>query len=295
MFVFGGVYVHSTPEQYLKLASDIDALRKLPSYLAIKKFGSDPPQLSDLDGLTLEDEDIKDLQKCREGKCEIQLPADVMDEFHTKINWSAHRRPRPSEPANENPNRSKPQKIQARRQRSARNLSRQKQSRRGRASLSVARKQGESASCLSSRASSLFVELPESEKRHQIRVHWESLLPKATIPVLQAVHRERQQDPARPVNALAVKQLYASHYFQTALDLTICVPIDGAHNQPGMFLITLKRLATSRTDRIERQHRQKSCRRQNSLFARAGARRDENHSGITGETMSEASSAEPRP
>ena len=38
VFVFGGVYVHSTPEEYLKLASDIDSLRKLPSYLAIKKF-----------------------------------------------------------------------------------------------------------------------------------------------------------------------------------------------------------------------------------------------------------------
>jgi len=49
VFVFGSVYVRSTPEQYLKLASDIDALRKLPNYLAIRKF-SDPPQLSDLDG-----------------------------------------------------------------------------------------------------------------------------------------------------------------------------------------------------------------------------------------------------
>src|SRR5882672_10109956 len=31
VFVFGSVYVQSTPEKYLKLASDIDALRKLPS------------------------------------------------------------------------------------------------------------------------------------------------------------------------------------------------------------------------------------------------------------------------
>src|SRR6266436_5695963 len=38
VFVFGSVYVQSTPEKYLKLASDIDALRKLPSYLAIRKF-----------------------------------------------------------------------------------------------------------------------------------------------------------------------------------------------------------------------------------------------------------------
>jgi len=31
VFVFGSVYVQSTPEKYLKLASDIDALRKLPA------------------------------------------------------------------------------------------------------------------------------------------------------------------------------------------------------------------------------------------------------------------------
>lgn len=64
VFVFGAVYVQSTPEKYLKLASDIDALRKLPSYLAIEKF-SDPPEPFDLDGFTLETEDIRRLKKLR--------------------------------------------------------------------------------------------------------------------------------------------------------------------------------------------------------------------------------------
>ena len=73
VFVFGGVYVRSTPEAFLKMASDIDALKKLPNYLAIRKF-SDPPQLSDLDGFSMEDDDVKSLQKCREGNCEVQLP-----------------------------------------------------------------------------------------------------------------------------------------------------------------------------------------------------------------------------
>ncbi len=36
VFVFGAVYVKSTPEDYLKLASDVDGLRKLPNYLATK-------------------------------------------------------------------------------------------------------------------------------------------------------------------------------------------------------------------------------------------------------------------
>src|SRR6516162_5763612 len=34
VFVFGSVYINSTPERYLKFASDIDALRKLPNHLA---------------------------------------------------------------------------------------------------------------------------------------------------------------------------------------------------------------------------------------------------------------------
>jgi hypothetical protein len=71
VFVFGSVYVQSTPEKYLKLASDIDALRKLPSYLAIRKF-NDPPQLSDLDGFTLEADDIKQLKNCEPGKCDVR-------------------------------------------------------------------------------------------------------------------------------------------------------------------------------------------------------------------------------
>jgi len=57
VFVFGSVYVRSTPQEYLKLASDIAELCKLPNYLALRKF-SDPPQLSDLEGFTLEPEEI---------------------------------------------------------------------------------------------------------------------------------------------------------------------------------------------------------------------------------------------
>src|SRR6478752_5111371 len=44
VFVFGSVYVESTPERYLRLASDLEELRKLPNYLAIREF-SNPPQL----------------------------------------------------------------------------------------------------------------------------------------------------------------------------------------------------------------------------------------------------------
>ena len=88
VFVFGAVYIQSTPERYLALASDIDALRRLPGYLAIQKF-SDPPQNADLAGFTLDDEDIKELQQCKPGHCQVQLPTETMEAFQKSVNWSA--------------------------------------------------------------------------------------------------------------------------------------------------------------------------------------------------------------
>jgi len=88
VYVFGSVYVNSTPQSYLKFASDIDALRKVPNYLAIQKF-SDPPKLSDLEGFTLEEQDIKELKKCEPGHCEVQLPSEAMGTFKKSVNWSA--------------------------------------------------------------------------------------------------------------------------------------------------------------------------------------------------------------
>ena len=88
VYVFGSVYVEATPESYLKLASDIDALRKLPSYLAIQSF-SDPPQLSDLEGFTLEEQDITELKNCKTGHCQVQLPTEAIEDFQHTINWSA--------------------------------------------------------------------------------------------------------------------------------------------------------------------------------------------------------------
>ena len=77
IFVFGAVYVKAAPESYVKLANDLDRLRKLSEYLAIGKF-SNPPQVSDLKGFTLESDDIKSLKKCKPEDCEIQMPGSDM-------------------------------------------------------------------------------------------------------------------------------------------------------------------------------------------------------------------------
>ncbi len=62
---------------------------------------------------------------------------------------------------------------------------------------------------------------------------------KPTLRIVQAIvyRGSRSTDPAY---AVAVKQLYASHYFETALDLTVCVRDQENPDRGGFYLITLK-------------------------------------------------------
>ena len=45
--------------------------------------------------------------------------------------------------------------------------------------------------------------------------------------------------PFGPLALIAIKQLYSSHYFQTALDLSVCAR-DSSHPDKGFYLITVK-------------------------------------------------------
>jgi hypothetical protein len=56
---------------------------------------------------------------------------------------------------------------------------------------------------------------------------------------LRIVHMVTMRgSPAEPVaNAIARKQLYSSHYFETALELSICVRDDDNPKKPGFYLI----------------------------------------------------------
>jgi hypothetical protein len=50
----------------------------------------------------------------------------------------------------------------------------------------------------------------------------------------------RAHDLEHRVYVLAIKQLYATHYFQTAVDLSFCVQGSGASEDDGFYLITVK-------------------------------------------------------
>ena len=50
----------------------------------------------------------------------------------------------------------------------------------------------------------------------------------------------RGSRPSGPIASVAIKQLYASHYFQTALDLSVCVADNSRPDEKGFYLITAK-------------------------------------------------------
>jgi hypothetical protein len=241
VFVFGAVYVESIPEKYVKLASNVDSLRKLPNYLAIREF-SDPPQLSDLDGFTLDEQDIQELKKCKPGHCEVQLPSEAIEAFQQSVDWS-------SPDAAEQVNRlAKKMTLEA--------ITRYQQG--GNAALGTYRDEShptvvaDTFRSLLSRSKALPVYLPELDRylldypsapsEHiQSKFYWEKVNfgLKPTIRVVQAIIY-RDAGTVGPAYAIAVKQLYASHYFETALDLTFCVPDPENRERQGFYLITVK-------------------------------------------------------
>jgi hypothetical protein len=238
VYVFGSVYVEATPESYLKLASDIDALRKLPSYLAIQSF-SGPPQLSDLDGFALEEKDIEELKTCKVEHCEVQLPTEAIEEFQHSINWSA---PDVAERVNRLARRMALQALLDYMQG-------------GNTALGAYRDKkhpaavAETFASLVGRFEALPVYLPELNEylleypkaksdNIQAGFYWEKVNfgLKPTFRIVQKIIY-RGANAKEPTYAVAEKQIYASHYFETALDLTVCVK---DAQRPGFYIITGK-------------------------------------------------------
>ena len=238
--VFGAIYVHAAAEAYLKAAQNLDSFRGSPNYLAIQQFSS-PPTLVDLQGFTLDQDDIKDLKNCKPGKCELQLPAESMEAFQTSVNWSA---PDVSTRVN-----SLAQKM---------------------ALDELIRYQKNGDSALGSyydkdhplhvveQFESLLREypsfshyLPDLEQyltgyphtqlpNAQNLFYWEKVKfgLKPTLRMNQMVIY-RGSGPGA-LSSIAIKQLYASHYFQTALDLSVCAKDGTKPEEKGFYLITVK-------------------------------------------------------
>lgn len=73
--VFSATPTTATADRLTAWMRDIPDLKKSKYVSAIGRF-SDPPQVADVAGLTLEEGDIKEIARCRPGRCGLKLGAD---------------------------------------------------------------------------------------------------------------------------------------------------------------------------------------------------------------------------
>jgi hypothetical protein len=96
---------------------------------------------------------------------------------------------------------------------------------------------------------------------------------KPTIRLNHAViYRGRTQ--GRDFATVAIKQLYATHYFHTALDVSVCVT-DGTAGRPGFYLLTVKGSHQEGLTGCHGIAATQGRRRQDAGLARTCARRDQ--------------------
>jgi hypothetical protein len=238
VLLFGAVYIHASPETYFQYARNFDRLREVPGFLALGVF-TVPPQLSDLRGFEFDSDDIQALKDCEPGNCRIQMPATSIEELHRSINWSA---------ADVN------EQVNHLLQETALELLHAYQ-RAGNEALGVYNDKRdptavpEQFAYLLSYDTALAEHEPDFyhyllEYPYRKPANYEETFLWAKVkfglkPTLRIEHMVTMRGkPANPVAcAIAKKQLYSSHYFQTALDLSICVREGDDPKQPGFYLI----------------------------------------------------------
>jgi hypothetical protein len=241
VYVFGAVHIAGSPETYLEAARDVGRLSGTPGYQGIGEIRDDAT-VADLSALAFDPDDVQALKTCREGSCDVQLPTSGIQLFRDGMDWS---RPDAADQANTLARQGVLQLVQAYR-------------RGGNEALGEYRDKqhpariAEQFQTMIGRASALPDVLPEL-RRYLLDYpnaalagadsffSWEkvSFGLKPTIRVNHAViYRGRTQ--GRDFGVVAIKQLYATHYFHTALDLSVCVD-DGTEAAPqGFYLLTLK-------------------------------------------------------
>jgi hypothetical protein len=238
VFLFGAVYIHAVPSKYIQFSSDLDRLRQLPNFMGVGGFGN-PPRLSDLKGLSFESDDIQALRSCTPGDCLVQVPARTVEDLQRSIDWSAANA---SEQVNQFLRRAIVENL----------IDYQRE---GNQALGVyndkrdAPNVAQQFAYLLSYDTALPAHLPDfyhyllaypygRPANVEDSFYWAKvkfgLKPTLRVAHVMTMKGSTADDIAY---AIADKQLYSSHYFETAISLTYCVRGRDDPKHPGFYLI----------------------------------------------------------
>jgi hypothetical protein len=238
--VFGAVWVAAPPQLYVKAVTDIENFEKGKNFRVTKTI-SDPARLEDFAQFVIPPDDFEDLKECRVGDCEIKLGHKSLELLRTRVDWS---KPTAAADVNALVRQLALEYVNAYREG-------------GNARLAEYRDQ-ERPTFVAKEFESMIQRMPEmTEYLHDLRrylleypkytlagskdfLYWQEAVfgLKPTARINHVVIAERPEGIA-----IASKQLYATHYFWTALELRLLVP-DPARGK-GFWFVNVNR---SRSD-----------------------------------------------
>ena len=237
VFVFGAVYINAEPEAYVKFVTDIERLSKMPEYPAIGKF-SNPPQVSDLKNFELDPDDVTALKKCKPGDCMLQMPSKGMELYQKSINWSA---PDAARQVNDLLQKTAVQRL-IDYQKGGNEILGEYNDKKD------PRKVAEQFKYMISYSKVLpaylpgfynyLLTYPNGKPANVVDTFQWSKVKFGLKPTLRITHivTMRGSSPDEPAYVIGEKQLYSSHYFTTALDLTFCIRDP---KRPGFYLVKI--------------------------------------------------------
>ncbi|HWB17451.1 MAG TPA: hypothetical protein VG538_13670 [Vicinamibacterales bacterium] len=89
MATVGGIRIDgASMPGFVEQFQTLQGFRRSQFVLQIARF-SDEPRIEDLDGLTIEREDLDALRRCRVGSCDVQLAASEIEHFARDVDWRA--------------------------------------------------------------------------------------------------------------------------------------------------------------------------------------------------------------
>lgn len=234
---FGAVRMRGDAAAFLRQMREGVVLRGGPSILEKGRF-SRPPKVEDVAGLTLEEGDFKAARECVPGHCDIKMSRDAMERVRREIDWAA---PNARARTTDLMRRMIVEHVAAYMQGGAFAMA---------VYVDKERPLDTSAEFRKLLAASPYLVEYVPAFHHYLAdfptatlpgaedvFHWtkDKFGPKATISVYHTTIWPDPTEPGRVV--MGSKQIYASHFFQTGLDVLAIVPATA-----GFYLMDLYRL-----------------------------------------------------
>jgi hypothetical protein len=237
----GIVRINTSPSRYAERLADITTFKRTADVLQIGMFSS-VPQAGDVAALTLDEAELKRLRACRVGDCDVRLPADAIERVQRDVHWDA---PDASRLATALIRQQLVDYVARYRQRGS--AAAMEYADRG-PRLNVA---GEFAALLE--ADTVTSRFAPRLRRHLLDypatpgsgmtdfVYWSKELVRGR-PVISITHvaTAAAVDDSPVAYAVGSKQIYAMHYYDASLGLTLLVP-DRRPGASATFVVYLNR------------------------------------------------------